>query len=47
MMIEIGDELFALICITNSNGFDLKECFDLMMEKNRNRAKNNYKKEVK
>jgi len=47
LKIEIGDELFALICLANSKGISLDECFDLMMEKNRNRAKNNYKKEEK
>ena len=44
---EIGDELFAIICLANSKGIDLDECFNLMMEKNRNRAKNNYQKEDK
>lgn len=44
LKIEIGDELFALICLANSKGINLDECFNLMMEKNRNRAKNNYKK---
>jgi len=41
---EIGDDLFAIICLVNSKGFSLDECFNLMMEKNKNRAKNNYKK---
>lgn len=42
---EIGDELFALICLANSKGISLDECFNLMMEKNRAREKNAYKKE--
>jgi len=44
---EIGDELFALICLANSKGINIDECFNLTMDKNRNRAKNNYKKEAK
>lgn len=44
---EIGDELFALICLANSKGIVLNECFNLMMEKNKKRAKNNYQKEEK
>lgn len=44
---EIGDELFALVCLANKNNILLEECFNLMMEKNENRAKNNYKKENK
>lgn len=47
LKIEIGDELFALICLANSKWLSLNECFDLMMEKNIKRAKNNYKKEDK
>ncbi len=41
---EIGDELFAIICLANSKGISLDECINLMMEKNRNRAKNKYQK---
>ena len=44
---EIGDELFAIICLANSKGIDLDECFHLMMEKNKKRAENNYQKEKK
>ena len=44
---EIGDELFALICFANSKGISLDECFDLMMQKNKNRENNNYEKEKK
>ncbi|MEI7558424.1 MAG: MazG nucleotide pyrophosphohydrolase domain-containing protein [bacterium] len=44
---EIGDELFAIICLANSKGISLDECFDLMMKKNRQREKNNYQKEKK
>ena len=44
---EIGDELFALICLANSKGISLDECFNLMMEKNKNREQNDYKKEKK
>ena len=43
--IEFGDELFAIICLANKKGISLEECFNLMMEKNRNRAENNYIKE--
>ncbi len=39
---EIGDVLFAVICLANKHNIDLAECFDLMIEKNKNRAKNNY-----
>lgn len=42
--IEVGDELFALICITNVYGLDLERCFALMMEKNKQREQNNYQK---
>lgn len=45
LKIEIGDELFALICLANSKGISLDECFDLMMEKNREREKRWYQKE--
>jgi NTP pyrophosphatase (non-canonical NTP hydrolase) len=38
--IEIGDELFAIICLANSKGIALDECFNLMMGKNRKRAQN-------
>ena len=31
---EIGDELFALVCLANKNNISLEECFNLMMEKN-------------
>lgn len=41
---EIGDELFALVCLANKNNISLEECFNLMMEKNQGRAKNDYKK---
>ena len=44
---EFGDELFAIICLANKLKIDLEECFNLMMEKNKNRAKNGYKKEEK
>lgn len=44
---EIGDELFAIICLANKLGIPLDECFNLMMEKNTARAKNGYKKEEK
>ncbi len=47
LKVEIGDELFAIICLANSKGINLDECFNLMMEKNRERAKNNYQKEKK
>jgi NTP pyrophosphatase (non-canonical NTP hydrolase) len=42
---EIGDELFAIICLANKKNISLEECFNLMMEKNRTREENNYKKE--
>lgn len=42
---EIWDELFALICLANSKGIALDECFNLMMKKNKDRENNNYKKE--
>ncbi|MCX6825011.1 MAG: nucleotide pyrophosphohydrolase [candidate division SR1 bacterium] len=45
--IEIGDELFALICLANKNNVSIEECFTLMMEKNKNRESNQYKKEDK
>ncbi len=44
---EIGDELFALICLANKYNISLNECFDLMMQKNRDREQNDYKKEEK
>lgn len=44
---EFGDELFALICLANKHDISLDECFTLMIEKNKARAKNNYQKENK
>lgn len=42
--LEFGDELFAIICLANKLDIDLEKCFTLMMEKNKDRAKNNYQK---
>jgi len=44
---EIGDRLFPILCFVNKNNISLEECFNLMMEKNRNKAENDYKKEEK
>jgi len=44
---EFGDELFALICLANKHGISLEESFDLTMQKNHARARNNYQKEEK
>jgi NTP pyrophosphatase (non-canonical NTP hydrolase) len=44
---EIGDKLFAIVCLANKKNISLEECFNLMMEKNRKRFKEGYKKEKK
>jgi len=44
---EIGDVFFAMICLVNKKGISLEECFDLMIKKNQERAKNDYRKEDK
>jgi len=44
---EIGDRLFPILCFVNKNNISLEECFNLLMEKNRNKAENDYKKEEK
>jgi len=43
---EIGDQLFAIVCFANKKNISLEECFNLMMEKNRKRFKDGYKKEI-
>ena len=47
LKIEMGDNLFANICLANDKNISLEECFNLMMEKNRERFKTGYKKEEK
>jgi NTP pyrophosphatase (non-canonical NTP hydrolase) len=40
---ELADILFAVICLANSQGIDLQEAFEIIMEKYSNRDKERYK----
>lgn len=41
---ELGDILFTLCCLANSQGIDLGEAFNRVMEKSRTRDKDRYEK---
>jgi len=42
---EMGDLLFVLCCLANSQGIDLEEAFEKTMEKKNNRDKFRFKKD--
>lgn len=42
---ELADILFAVICLANSQGIDLQEAFEQMMEKYSVRDQNRYKQQ--
>ncbi len=44
MMDEMGDILFDLICMANTEGIDLAACLDKVMEKSVTRDKDRFKK---
>jgi len=41
---EMGDVLFVLVCLANSNGVNLEKSFDAILKKYNSRDKNRWKK---
>ncbi len=43
---EMGDILFDLICMANTEGVDLSECIEKVLHKSKTRDKNRFKKKT-